>query len=389
MDNALQTKSNYNLVAGINQKSLSVENFNDAYYRIYCENYGACVMKCELYGRLDIIEYKKLKKKYLEENSKFKESMIFHVGTGAGLYSELGAMLECMCYCYVHQIQFRVYSDDVNFSNENGWNELFEPIGCENHNGLNRYANYRYKNYHRLNGVAVPNLLFKRIIVPNMLKMEERVHFLTQDLFSSIVSADFRFSKIKWSLFNIDGNVRDEYSKLASLALRYNDKTAKAILDLRETLNLPAEYASIQIRGGDKTQEFTQIMDVKKSVEFLEKHVQFTKNIFVFTDDFRNVAYIRHVHPEWNVYTLTRPDECGYFNASFNALPWEKRRQDLIKLFAIVEICIQSSYHVGCNGTCVNNYIRSCRMGKPYDEYTIGKLRTKKGIDKIKRIFGI
>ena len=63
--------------------------------------------------------------------------MIFHVGTGAGLYSELGAMLECMCYCHINNIQFILYADDANFSDKNGWSELFDSLGCESHDPLN------------------------------------------------------------------------------------------------------------------------------------------------------------------------------------------------------------------------------------------------------------
>ena len=346
-------------------------------------------MKKELFGRLSSEEFEVLKNKYQTENSQFNKSLIFHVGTGAGLYSELGAMLESMCYCHANKVQFRLYADDANFSNENGWNELFEPFGCECHNSLNKKYNYRYIKYHRIHGVAVPNLLLRSIVFPSILKKKENVTYLTQDLFDDIVSEKFRFSRMAWPLFEMNGVVRDEYAKLGQLALRYNEKTAADIANLVETLQLPEHYISIQIRGGDKTQEFTDIIDADYCTKLIEKNIGEEKNVFIFTDDYRNVKRIQELHPEWNLYTLTRQDECGYYNAAFNALSWEERRKDLIKLFAIVEVCIQSDMHIGCNGACVNNYIRSCRMGRPYDEYTIGTARTKTGIDKIKRIFGV
>ena len=64
-------------------------------------------MKKELFGRLSSEEFEVLKNKYQTENSQFNKSLIFHVGTGAGLYSELGAMLESMCYCHANKVQFR------------------------------------------------------------------------------------------------------------------------------------------------------------------------------------------------------------------------------------------------------------------------------------------
>lgn len=344
-----------------------------------------------LYNRLSDDEYNSQKNMYLSENDSFDKSLIFHVGTGAGLYSELGALLECMCFCYSHHIRFSVYSDDANFSNENGWVELFDLLGCEKHDPLNKKANYRYKNYHRAGRIAVPNLLLKRYIYPNVLKKHEHVDYLTQDVFDDFISNEFRNSRISWPLFGIDGIVRDEYAKLSSYALRYNDKTAAEVTRLIEKMNLPEHYASIQIRGGDKTQEFTNIIDADFCERLISNMIKDTNNIFIFTDDYRNVSHIKQNHPEWNIFTLTRPDECGYYNASFNALPWEARKKDLIKLFAIVEICIRSDFHIGCNGACVNNYIRSARLSlkKDYYDYTIGTPRKKTGIDKIKRIFGI
>lgn len=346
-------------------------------------------MSEQLFGRLSKEEFEVLKNKYLVQNLRYDKSLIFHVGTGAGLYSELGAMLECMCYCYENKIQFILYADDANFSNENGWKELFEPFGCENHNPLNRKYNYRYRKYHRVHGIAVPNLLFRSVIFPAILKKKEKVTYLTQDLFDNVVSKKFRFSEMTWSLFGIQGIVRDEYAKLGQLALRYNEKTAHDIMKLINALHLPEHFVSIQIRGGDKTQEFTDIIDADYCAKLIEKDIEETNNVFIFTDDYRNVKRIQELHPEWNIYTLTRQDECGYYNAAFNALSWEERRKDLIKLFAIVEVCIRSDLHIGCNGACVNNYIRSCRSGRPYDEYTIGVARPKTGIDKVKRIIGV
>lgn len=346
-------------------------------------------MSEELFGRVSEGEFEILRQQYIAENLQYDKSLIFHVGTGAGLYSELGAMLECMCYCYVNKIQFNLYADDANFSNENGWKEFFEPFSCEKHNSLNRKYNYRYKKYHRIHGVAIPNFIFRRAIIPSILKKKENVTYLTQDLFDKIVSEKFRFSKVEWPLFNMSGVVRDEYAKLTPLALRYNKKTANDITKLIEQLHLPEHFVSIQIRGGDKTQEFTNIIDADYCSRLLEKRTKDMNNIFVFTDDYRNIKRLQELHPEWNIITLTRADECGYYNATFNALSWEERKKDLIKLFAIVEICIRSDIHIGCNGACVNNYIRSCRMGKPYDEYVIGEARSKKGFDKVKRILGV
>lgn len=342
-----------------------------------------------LYMQVSEKKFETLKQQYAAENENCEKKMLFHVGSGAGLFSELGAMLECMCFCYAHGIAFSLYADDANFSSQSGWTELFEPFCEMKHHPDNKKYNYRYKKYHRKKGIAVPNMLLRRYLFPDRLKRLEHVDYLTQDLFDDIVSTEFRYSEISWPLFGINGIVRDEYAKLTPLALRYNDETATEITNLVDSLNLPEHFASIQIRGGDKVQEFTDIIDAEYCANLLKTKIKDIDNIFIFTDDYRNVSYIKKNYPEWNVFTLTRQDECGYYNEKFNALPWEKRRKDIIKLLAIVEICVRSDHHIGCNGACVNNYIRSCRIGRKYNEYTIGNRRTKKGIDKIKRILGI
>ncbi len=67
------------------------------------------------------------------------------------------------------------------------------------------------------------------------------------------------------------------------------------------------------------------------------------------------------MRPQWNVYTLTRENECGYINSKFQKLPWNEKRKDMIKLFAMVEICLASYIHFGDEQACVNNYIKSLK----------------------------
>lgn len=51
-------------------------------------------------------------------------------------------MMECMCWCHLHEVKFILYTDDANFS-QNGWNDLFDSFCEESHGPLNRIANYR------------------------------------------------------------------------------------------------------------------------------------------------------------------------------------------------------------------------------------------------------
>lgn len=321
-----------------------------------------------------------LKQKYALFNSHCKESIIYHVGTGAGLYSELGSMLECMVYCYIHKIKFVLYADDANFSN-NGWTDFFEEFCEMSHNKLNHSFNYRFKSHFRWKGILIPNLFFRRFLFPQILKWKEHVTYLTQDKFTEIVSKKLKETKFTWHDFGIvNGTIPTDYAKLRGLALRYNEETRLEIENRIKELQLPEHYVSIQIRGGDKALEFQNVMDAEFCLRKVDESKYPVENIFVFTDDYRNVEFIRKNRPQWNVYTLTRPEERGYYNSNFNEQSWEYRKDNLLKVFAIVEICINSDLHFGNRQACINHIIESARNRMPYFELDNGCSHVKKSL---------
>lgn len=333
-------------------------------------------------------QFEKIKNEYQTLNSSFDERMIFHVGTGAGLYSELGSMLECMLYCYTHQMQFVLYADDANFSNT-GWTDFFEPFCEQSHNKLNKYANYRYKNHFRWKGFPLPNLLFRRYLLPMILKKQEHAKWLTQDLFEKFVAAKFKTCGFTWKSLGIEsGYVGRDFAKLRSLALRYNKETKNEIAKRIASLELPEHYASIQIRGGDKSEEFDKLIDVDYCLDIIDKSGVAIDSIFVFTDNYLNVERLKEKRPNWKIYTLTRAEERGYYNSDFNKQSWNFRKDNLLKLFSIVEICINSDLHFGCAEACVNGFIRSAKKPEQYFEIKNDGKYIKNGIkSEFKRIF--
>lgn len=327
----------------------------------------------------------------VEEYRKFNEQcaqrLIYRVGTGAGFYSELGSMLACMLYCCEQKIAFELYADDATFANSEGWEEFFVPFCSLNHDPLNKIANYRFKWHYRDNsGRLRPNIFLKRFFWPSILKRRTKADYLTQDVFAKFRTPEFGASPIKLPLFNLEGLPRDIYGQLSGFAMRHNTTTLAEIEALKCSVRLPEHYISIQIRGGDKAEEFDKLIDVKSCLDSIDSLSTDVNNIFVFTDDYRNVTEIRRARPEWNVYTLTNPAERGYYNADFNRLPWRYRRDNLIKLFAIVDICINSNLHIGCEGACVSAFIRSARNSVGYVGLKQGKFKKKNLTSKLKNI---
>lgn len=297
-------------------------------------------------------EFVQLKENYKMEQDSYTESFIFHVGVGAGFYSELGGLMEAMMYCHYRKIKFILYADDANFSRE-GWNDFFDSFCEESHFFLNKYANTR-------KFVGSRKKIWLQEKLNRVLKTLTGARYTTQDFFFTFIGKEFKDTYIEWRTMSIDGTVRKEYAKLKNLAMRYNRETWNEMKKLVKLLNMPQNYISVHVRGGDKIQEVGELLDADYCVRRIEEIIENIKNVFVFTDDYRNVEIFKK-QKNWNVYTLTEKEEKGYHNTDFNKQDWMFKRRNLIKLFTMVEICIGSKTHFGDAHSCVNNVIYSCK----------------------------
>lgn len=306
------------------------------------------------------------KKEYRSINESFQKRLIFHVGFGGGLYSELNSMMEFMLFCYRNHIRFELYADDANFSKPGGrgWEELFEPFCPLNHDILNQKGNYRPTDY--LSQIRPHRLWTKGYYYPRKLKKNTGADYLTQDVWCMCISDDFKKSEIKWPLFGIEGTCETEFAKLSSIAVCPKPDIRKQMDAMIAGLHLPEYYISIQVRGGDKYLEYDELAEADSYIQKIELLNLEKKNVFVFTDDYRNVIYIREKRPEWNLYTLTREEERGYYNSEFNRQDWEFRKANLTKLLAIMEVCVRSDLHIGSNQSCVDMYLRSMKGDENY-----------------------
>ena len=306
------------------------------------------------------------KKEYRRINESFAKRMIFHVGFGGGLYSELNSMMEFMLFCYQHHIRFELYADDANFSKPggNGWEELFEPFCPISHDPLNQKANYRPTDY--LSQIRPHRLWTKGYYYPQKLKRNTGADYLTQDIWCMCISDAFKQSEIKWELFGMDGTCETEFAKLSSVAICPKPEIRQKMDALIAGLNLPEHYISMQVRGGDKYLEYDKLVEADAFIEKVETLGLSHLPLFIFTDDYRNVTYLREKRPEWKLMTLTREDERGYYNNEFNKQDWEFRKANLIKLLAIIEVCVKADLHIGSNQSCVDMYLRSMKGEQNY-----------------------
>lgn len=295
---------------------------------------------------------------YNRINNSYQRTCIFHVGVSAGFYSEVDAMMQCMLYCYVNQIRFVLYADDANFSGGHGWTEFFEPFCEENHNPLNHLGNPRSK---------APWFRVDQKVFGALLRAREGVEYLTADVFDQCIPRSYSTNTVvDWDLFDVHGTNFQEFAKLRSIALVYNGQTAREIQERIGTLHLPDDYVSIQLRGGDKTLEVKDLPGTQEAIDSIEgSGVSFT-DLFVFTDDYRYIEELQRLRPQWHIHTLTGEQERGYYNAAFQKSAWSDKRKNMIKLFAMVEICLRSRVHLGYTDSCVDDYLRSSKGSSGY-----------------------
>ena len=167
-------------------------------------------------------------------------------------------------------------------------------------------------------------------------------------------------------LFGIDGACETEFAKLSSVAICPKPEIRQKMDALIAELHLPEHYISMQVRGGDKYLEYDKLVEADAFIEKVETLGLSHLPLFIFTDDYRNVTYFREKRPEWKLMTLTGQDERGYYNNEFNKQDWEFRKANLIKLLAIIEVCVKADLHIGSNQSCVDMYLRSMKGEQNY-----------------------
>lgn len=304
-----------------------------------------------LYNDLSDEEFEELKEDYNKINNSFSKTVIYRVGESQGFHSEVDAMMQVMLYCYYFKIKFVLYGDGANFASGHGWNEFFESFCEENHSKRNMHVNRRHK-------INWKHPLWR--LDASIFKVLNKADYLTQDIFFPCINDHKNINeKIKWELFDI--NSMSDFAHLSKLALRYNQRTREEIEQIIDSLNLPDDYISVQIRGGDKSIEFKNLMSCQDVIDGTKEKGIEVKDLFIFTDDYRFIDEMKVLRPDWNIYTLTNTDEKGYVNAEFQKLNWEEKRIRTIKMFAMIEICLLSKIHLGCGQSCTNSYIKSLR----------------------------
>lgn len=295
--------------------------------------------------------------KYKELNESYKPILIYHTGIDAGFFSEFNDLIFMILYCLEHKIQFKLYSDDANFRVRNGWQDYFEPF-CEEvherfHAVYNRHPHYvSWKNivhadswktsYSLLRWVFKSDLRIGLAKCIRIFQRKRHFDYYTHDLLEQISIKNKRYHVPE---LGIDGDYIQAYNVIYDIIYRFNTTVDEEICSLIEGLSLPEQYVACQIRGGDKFIEY-DLLSVELYLRKI-KEVTELKNVFVLTDDYEIIMYLRKMAPEYNWFTFCQSDERGYYNSAFSKAEPLIKQKRMIRFFASMKLLEKASLVVG------------------------------------------
>ncbi len=274
---------------------------------------------------------------YNQLNNSFQKKYIFNFGSEGGFYSEFNNMVFAIVYCLKYRYRFIMYSDNSKFKINKGWDDFFEPF-CDEIG-----PSYFHKKFNKR--IHAPSLVFKHYPRWYAWKLLNKETLLTYELFGKFFNGDFEKEQFDFPELGIKGNLREVSREIVNMIYRFNPETQQDINKLIDQLELPAQYISINVRRGDKDTEFS----IKPLSDYMDKAKELSgiKDIFVLSDDYAVLEELQKDYPENKYYTLVNPDDRGYIHGDFIKTGIEKKKADLIKLFASVEIMAASDLAIG------------------------------------------
>ncbi|MDR1544417.1 MAG: hypothetical protein LBS50_08450 [Prevotellaceae bacterium] len=272
--------------------------------------------------------------KYNELNNSFSKSLVFGVGLEAGFYSEFNNMALAILYCLENKIKLYLHSSKSNFGK---WTDFFEPFCIEKNNCYTDKFDHRF---------SAKNLTNKQKIREKIVKIIGKIYginYLTYDLFETIHNLEEKYYNIE--KLNISGTTQQICGEIIRNIYRFNSQTINAIEQLTNKIAFEQPYIGFHIRGGDKIIEH-EIMAIDSYVQKAEQLTEI-RNAFIFTDDYIMFETFQKKHPQWNIKTLTNSSETGYFHNEFQQQNALQKRNELIKMFASIEI-LRNAQQIFC-----------------------------------------
>lgn len=296
---------------------------------------------------------------YQDYNESLRQPLVWHTGVDAGFFAEYSAMLNAMLYCLDRGYQFRLYSADANYGYADGWTDYFLPF-CPaetadwhhryNIYGVASWAELRRRGTLRAMALWKSKLAVRHVVGHARAWLQYGRHVRLSD-------------SVKWltdGTYTLPGlmdhaTVNEAFIALDSVAWRFNPATQAEVDYLARTLNLPRDYAALQIRGGDKVTE-TALLPPERYARMVERLVP-GGHVLVLTDDYTLFERLQQMVPTVTWHTLCDPAERGYVNAAFTHTAAADKRQRMTRFLATMQLCRCARCFIGSITTGPSLYL--------------------------------
>lgn len=302
-------------------------------------------------------------------NDSYSRKLIFKIGIEAGFFSEYNNMILAMLYCLKHNIRFVLDSSSCNFHRE-GWEGFFLPFCDAETDPTPHFRPYSWR--------FALKLIKRERSLEHMRSIATYLSFWkkelkTQDVFARCRERYLKNKQYLYPDLGIDGNLQQACSRLIAMTWRYKPETDQVVNSFIQGLNLPERYVGMHIRGGDKFVEH-KLESIDKYFNLVKPSVD-TRNLYVLTDNYNVIRSIRSQYPEWQVWTLCQESESGYFHQDFVKQGEEFQKNQLMRLFASIDILSHSVQFIGTFTSNPGMYIgmrnQEICTGVDYDEWLI------------------
>ena len=283
---------------------------------------------------------------YNELNNSFKKKLVFRVGIQAGLFSEINHMYLAILFCLKNEIKFVLSSQQSNFSFNKGWQDYFLPFCQESEASV--HLKYNARSYQVKNSIA-------SLIRSKLIRSFYQIDYLTQDVWPFIRDAKFQNEIFDIPQLQIKGSLINALQVVVNHTWRYQPQIQAEIDSRIKQLNLPANFAGLHVRAGDKATE-AKLSPAHIYISELAKHSP-TKNIFVLTDDHAVISSINTQFPDFHTFTFVEENERGFSEGAYNALGKSEKKAITIKLLANTEVLYQSAVFVGTYSSNVGIFV--------------------------------
>lgn len=272
--------------------------------------------------------------------------------TNESFGTELNHTLLSVLYCRFQRAAFAVATRHSPVFHRHGWRDFFEPFCPEAESWV----------LHVLDGRPVPRA------GPTTLIRRAFRRVLT-DVIQPVFYPDLATMATTWEALRAlrhqdQRSLRGALTPIAREVWRFNTETERTIAVTMRRLALPARYAALHIRRGDKDTEVPHTSEMRY-VERLERATPL-QDVYVATDDYRCVEKIQRLRPSWRVSSLCPPAMHGYYPDDFNRQPAAERGRRTLLLLTELEIMRGAEVFVGTFSSGVGTFLGLIRDGQTY-----------------------